>query len=57
MEDKQKAFEQSFEAKLKEGKDRLTLLRIKSENAMAEKKLEFYKKIQAIRRENSKQVE
>lgn len=55
MKDKQKASEKNFDMKLNERDAEAGMFNLKADNGKAETKIEFYKRIQAWRRENRTQ--
>jgi hypothetical protein len=48
MKEKRKAYEEKLDAKLKEWKAKVALLKAKAENAKADAKIDYYKAIEAL---------
>jgi predicted ATP-binding protein involved in virulence len=48
MKDKRKAYEEKFDAQLKEWGAQIALLKAKADNAKADAKIEYYKTIEAL---------
>lgn len=48
MNDKRKAYEEKFDARMEEGSARIALLKAKAHKATAEAKVEYYKTIDAL---------
>ena len=50
MKDKRKAYEEKFDAQLKEWNAQIALLKARADKGKAEVKIEYYKTIEALRR-------
>ncbi len=54
MKDKRKAYEEKFDAQLKEWNAQIALLKAKAENAKADAKVDYYKTIEALEKKQDK---
>ena len=54
MKEKRKAYEEKVDAQLKEWNAQITLLKAKAENAKADAKIDYYKKIEALERKHDR---
>ena len=54
MKDKRKAYEEKFDAQLKEWNAQIVLLKAKAENAKADAKIDYYKTIEALEQKQDK---
>ena len=53
MNDKRKAYEEKFDAQLKEWSAQISLLKAKANNAKADAKIEYHKTIDALQRKQN----